>query len=255
MKLASRWFHAIEHDEGVTQLVAPRVHRFIRCNIWHVRGRDRDLVVDTGVGVAQLTGAMRALLRRDVVCVATHVHHDHVGGMHEFEQRLMHPVGAAQMSSAVVRMPLRWSAFEPEMVDRVRSLGFVIQRDEMIDALPYEGFDLDRFHAPGAPATGVVDEGAVIDLGDRAFEVLHLPGHSHDCIGLWEAATRTLFAGDAIHDGPLIDFLPESSRADYVATVRRLRRLRPDVVHAGHDPSFGRQRLGELADAYLRMNG
>jgi len=31
----------------------------------------------------------------------------------------------------------------------------------------------------------------VIDLGDRAFEVLHLPGHSPGSIGLWDATSGT----------------------------------------------------------------
>lgn len=70
-------------------------------------------------------------------------------------------------------------------------------------------------------------------------------------IGLWEEETRVLFAGDAIYDGPLIDFLHEGDIAAYVVTMRRLRDGPADVVHAGHDPSFGRDRLVELADAYL----
>jgi hypothetical protein len=33
--------------------------------------------------------------------------------------------------------------------------------------------------------------------------------------------------------------------------MQRLRELPVTVVHAGHDPSFGRDRLVELCDAYL----
>jgi hypothetical protein len=33
--------------------------------------------------------------------------------------------------------------------------------------------------------------------------------------------------------------------------MERLRDLPARIVHAGHDPSFGRDRLIELADAYL----
>jgi hypothetical protein len=33
--------------------------------------------------------------------------------------------------------------------------------------------------------------------------------------------------------------------------MKRLRELPVQVVHAGHDPSFGRARLIELCDAYL----
>jgi hypothetical protein len=36
-----------------------------------------------------------------------------------------------------------------------------------------------------------VVDGDVIDLGDRAFEVLHLPGHSPGWIGPWDAASAT----------------------------------------------------------------
>ena len=37
----------------------------------------------------------------------------------------------------------------------------------------------------------------------------------------------------------------------HVRSMERLRDLPARIVHAGHDPSFGRDRLVELADAYL----
>jgi hypothetical protein len=49
----------------------------------------------------------------------------------------------------------------------------------------------------------------------------------------------------------LLDQLAESSIPDYCATMDRLLTLPVEVVHAGHDPSFGRDRLRELAQAYL----
>ncbi len=55
----------------------------------------------------------------------------------------------------------------------------------------------------------------------------------------------------SLYDGPLLDRLEESDIADYIATMKRLRDLPVRVVHAGHDPSFGRDRLLELIDAYL----
>jgi glyoxylase-like metal-dependent hydrolase (beta-lactamase superfamily II) len=75
----------------------------------------------------------------------------------------------------------------------------------------------------------MVDEGDEIDLGDRTFRVLHLPGHTPGEIGLWEEATRTLFSGDCVYEsGVLLDELPESSIADYVRSMRRLARSRAD---------------------------
>lgn len=123
--------------------------------------------------------------------------------------------------------------------------------EHFLTALPSADFSVDDYTVRSAPLTGTVRDGDIIDLGDRAFEVLHLPGHSPGSIALWESSTKTLFSGDAIYDGPLLFDLPDSSIIDYVGTLRRLLGLDVTVVHAGHDPSFGRQRLREIAHAYL----
>ena len=38
------------------------------------------------------------MLDKPLDAVATHIHYDHVGGLHEFETRLMHEAEAAQMN-------------------------------------------------------------------------------------------------------------------------------------------------------------
>ncbi|MFQ5959554.1 MAG: MBL fold metallo-hydrolase [Alphaproteobacteria bacterium] len=116
---------------------------------------------------------------------------------------------------------------------------------------PYAGFDASTYAIKAAPATRLVREGEVIDLGDRAFEVLHLPGHSPGSIGLWEKASGILFSGDAVYDGELLDELYHSNVRDYIATMERLRDLPVRVVHGGHCPSFGRARMIEIVDEYI----
>jgi hypothetical protein len=37
--------------------------------------------------------------------------------------------------------------------------------------------------------------------------------------------------------------------------MQRLKTLPVKVVHAGHDPSFDKSRLSEIADAYLNSRG
>lgn len=251
MEVADPWWVRTSHPNGITQLVEPHVHRIIRSNVWHVRGRDRDLVVDTGVGLASVMAALGDLLDRPVVCVATHIHFDHVGGMREFGERLMHPIDAARMDPYRDAMPLRWSSYPPETVELASEAGFVVFDDAMIDSLPRPGFDLDSFRTSNVPMTGTIDEDDAVDLGDRRLAVLHLPGHTPGSIGLWESETGTLFSGDAIHDGPRIDNLPGSDLAAQRRTARRLLELPVSVVHAGHDPSFGRERFIELADREL----
>jgi len=40
-----------------------------------------------------------------------------------------------------------------------------------------------------------------------------------------------------------------------VETMKRLRELPVEVVHGGHDESFGRERLIEIADDYVASRG
>jgi glyoxylase-like metal-dependent hydrolase (beta-lactamase superfamily II) len=123
--------------------------------------------------------------------------------------------------------------------------------DVLIDHVPDVGFDPAAFVVAPARVARTIAEGDVVDLGDRAFEVLHLPGHSPGSIGLWEARTGTLFSGDAIYDGPLLDAIPGADSDAYRITMERLRSLPVTVVHGGHEPSFGRERLVKLCTDYL----
>ena len=41
---AGRWFRVRPVADGVTWIDEPYVKEFYRCNIWHLRGRERDLL-------------------------------------------------------------------------------------------------------------------------------------------------------------------------------------------------------------------
>jgi glyoxylase-like metal-dependent hydrolase (beta-lactamase superfamily II) len=122
----------------------------------------------------------------------------------------------------------------------------------LVTALPSEDYDLKSFRLSPTQKFEIIVDGDIVDTGDRAFEVLHLPGHSPGAIGLWEVRTGILFSGDAIYNGPLIDNLHHSDIEQYIKTMYRLLHLPVDVVHAGHDPSFGKEKLREIALTYLR---
>jgi glyoxylase-like metal-dependent hydrolase (beta-lactamase superfamily II) len=252
--IADRWFEFERLGDGITRIWEPHVIRLMQCNIWHVRGRDRDLMIDSGMGVASLSEAARHLFDKAVTAVATHSHLDHVGSFHEFADRVAHPAEARRLADPGSRASLRRADYPAEFVESLERAGYEVG-PTFITALPHAGYDLDSWAIEPAPATLLVEEGAVIDLGDRVFEVLHLPGHSPGSIGLWEASSGVLFSGDAIYDGPLLDEGSDGDIPAYLATMHRLVDLPARIVHGGHDPSFGRERLVELARAYLARRG
>jgi glyoxylase-like metal-dependent hydrolase (beta-lactamase superfamily II) len=90
-----------------------------------------------------------------------------------------------------------------------------------------------------------------VDLGDRAFRVLELPGHSPDSIALFDERDGIFFAGDAIYDDTLLDDLPDSDPAACRDTMRRLIDLPIRIGHGGHGPSFDQTRMQAIAKSYL----
>lgn len=254
MKVADHWFARERIDHRITRLWEPHVARVFQCNIWHVRGRDRDLLIDAGMGLSSLKRAIASLIDKPMIAVATHSHLDHVGSLHEFSHRLVHPLevrGLGQPEDFPVLCSTHW----PQGLRAdLQQAGYDVP-DCLIDALPEPGFAPLTFRTPPTSATQLLNEGDILDLGDTAFEVMHLPGHSPGSIGLWELTTGTLFSGDAIYDGPLLDNFPDSNIEDYIQTMQRLKALPVSIVHAGHDPSFDRHRLRLLAQSYLSRHG
>jgi glyoxylase-like metal-dependent hydrolase (beta-lactamase superfamily II) len=233
------WFEATEVEPGIHLVTEPSTHALILSNAWLVRGRDRDLLVDTGNGIAVLrpfVDGLRSDPAKPLIAVATHEHQDHAGGLWEFDDRIAHPsdAGGIEHPSPLIR----GADVRPAVADAMASAGYPVT-DVLLTAVPSPDWDADTFVPRGTAPTRVVTEGDRIDLGDRAFEVLSLPGHTPGSIGLWDADDGTLFCGDVVYaEDPLIDQAPTSDVVAYLATMRRLRQLPVRIVHAGHDRSM-----------------
>jgi len=239
MKIATpeTWYESRAVGDGITWIFEPHIKEYYRCNIWHVRGRDRDLLIDSGMGVVSLREQIPLLSGRPILAVASHTHFDHIGTHHEFAERAVHPDEAA-----ILARPTRQNTVADKYV----------ADDSIFTQLPPGDWQPLRYEIPPAPATQLLPEGSIVDTGDRSFEVFHLPGHSPGSIALYEKASEILFAGDVVYDGPLAydETNPEEMR-QYVASMKRLLDLPVRVAHGGHYPSFGQDRLRAILRDFL----
>lgn len=251
----TKWYASEQLSPTLWLITEPHVHPIWSANIHLIIGQTRDLLVDSGMGVAPLRpfiDTLRPDADKPLVCLTTHVHVDHFGAVHEFGERLVHPIEAAEMA-APPRYSLRTVGFTEDVRQGYVEAGYPALWPLLVDALPRADYDLDSYALPGAQATGFVNDGDTIDLGGWQAEVLHLPGHSPGQVGLLHHESGTLFGADAVYDGPLIYKGKGMDVGAYAKTLRRLRSLPVQTIHGGHDPAFGRERLHEMIDHYLAL--
>lgn len=233
------WFQTRALEPGVFVTLEPAVNPMFRASIVTVLGRDRDLQLDFGCGVLPLRAAL-PLSGKPVVALASHAHVDHIGGFHEFSERLGHAAEAAGFAGQP-----GFETFADEF------LGW----PDVVTAPPRQGWRINDWHLPPAPLTGTLADGDRVDLGDRLFTVLHLPGHSPGGIGLLDERDGLFLTGDAIYDDEILDDLPGASVPDYLRTMDRLRGIDFRLAIGGHGPEMSRPRLVSIAEDYLRRRG
>lgn len=235
---AEDWWRVTKLSDETSRIDEPFIKEFYRCNCWHIRGEDTDLLIDSGMGVVSLRDWVPLVSQRPLLAVASHTHFDHIGCHHEFEQRAVH-----RAEAHLLEFPTRGATLADPYVT-----------DDIFDALPPEPYNSRAYEVTSATATRILEDGDCLALGKRRFEVIHTPGHSPGGIALFEAKTGTLFSGDIVYNGPLVEELYHSDASDYVKSMRRIAKLPVTTVHGGHFPSFSGDELRLVIDNWLRSH-
>lgn len=81
-----------------------------------------------------------------------------------------------------------------------------------------------------------VQQGDVLDLGDRPLEIIDLPGHTPGSIAILDVKNRVLIGGDSIQDGRIFMFGKHRNLPEYIASLEKLSAYegRFDTVYASH---------------------
>jgi glyoxylase-like metal-dependent hydrolase (beta-lactamase superfamily II) len=201
-----------------------------------VCGSERAALLDTGVGVGDLRAEVDALTERAPVVIQTHVHTDHIGASHRFDEVYVHPADAAAL-----RRGSQDAGHKEETFERNR-------RRRMLPA----GVQPNLNPTPGIEPTRLIEEGDSIALGGRQLEVFHTPGHTPGGISLLDRANRLLFTGDSLYSGNVLVLDPEA----YMPAIVKLAELAAevDVIYGAHfsiptDPGI----VPAMRDAYLTI--
>jgi glyoxylase-like metal-dependent hydrolase (beta-lactamase superfamily II) len=223
----------------------------LTANVWHVSGADVDLLVDTANGIGPLLPHVAPLTKgKPIIAFVTHGHFDHIGGLHEFDDRRVHRDDAGMLREPWP-MRLRRQDF-PDGMEQEYEYYDVPVPDVAVRAVPFAGFDVGGWTTPAAEPTTLLADGDRIDLGGRSFIVIHTPGHTAGSACLFDETDGSLFTGDAIY----VDAALSWEDADAMSgSLARLRDLDARIAHAGHERSFDGSELRQTADTWRARLG
>jgi glyoxylase-like metal-dependent hydrolase (beta-lactamase superfamily II) len=234
------WFYVDEALTGVFLVGEPQ-----HVSSWLVEGSERAVLLDTGLGVAPVRPVVEARTERPVSVVNTHYHFDHIGGNAEFDEIVIHELGASLIEAEVPGEVLRsYAAYAGRQLEALetcwpldKEFFWLLSAGSTPRPFP-AGFDPSGWTIPGSRATGTIAEGDRIDLGDRELTVLHTPGHSPDMISLLDERAGILFAADGFNLGPVYCHFADSDLEQLAASARRYADLadgvRAIVCHHHH---------------------
>ena len=255
----SSWFDVRELEPGVHLLGEPgHVNSFL------VQGSRSALLLDTGLGVADIRAVAKELTDKPLLVVNSHYHFDHTGGNRLFDEIAIHRTGGPLLEREV---PADWPALYMDYTRRLlEAWGPYKRADDMyfhlltaerlVRPLP-DGFDPAGYRILPSRATRLLEDGDVLDLGGRRLRVLHTPGHSPDCICLLDEDNGLLFGGDTVNTGPVYAQYEESDLGQFAASLARLAAMRDGLrrvfvchyMRLENEPSL----LAEMAAGFQRI--
>ncbi len=216
----------------MSEEVAPGV-RMIRDSdndkMFLIRGSRRYALIDSGMGRGLLRDYIAQFIGDlPLVTIWTHSHGDHIGQADQFIAGSVEYVGAGD-------------------------------RDATAEFLERHGATREQIAAHLEP----VADGSKVDLGDRALEIITVPGHTPGSIVILDPATGILFTGDSIGNNsnlpPDVLWMQWLTQPldQYFATVRTARVMMGDrvkLIMTGHNdrPLVGTTYLDNLERALQR---
>lgn len=72
------WF-TIDRIDADTYIISEYRH-WEETHCYLINGNDRSLLIDTGLGICDISDQVKKLTDKPVIAVATHIHWDHIGG-------------------------------------------------------------------------------------------------------------------------------------------------------------------------------
>ncbi len=209
------WF-TIEAIDAETYAISEYGH-WEETHCYLLLGKESALLIDTGLGVANIKDVVDRLTDLPVSVATTHAHWDHIGGHRHFQDIAVHelerdwlavqfPIPLAVVRKNLTRLPCN---FPPD-------------------------FNPDTYEVYHGTPQRLLRDGDRLDLGGREIHVIHTPGHSPGHCCFYEPERGYLFSGDLVYRGCLYAFYPTTDPLLFYNSIQRIQGYDVHRILPGH---------------------
>ncbi len=224
--MLTKLYPMVQIEKGIWE-----IDEFDCASIFLIIGTEKAMVLDTGMGIGDLRGAIEMVTDKPLICVISHGHIDHTANARQFGEIWIHPAD----QDAPIPQSLERRRFDTERIAR-RQKSCIGAPYTMFNLYPYDiNVDL-REPGPDEPEPVIHDlyDGQQFDLGGgRVITAYECPGHSKGEMIFIDDYDRICFCGDALNFNLNVGSVPLETTLRYMKRMRDMGD-RYDRIYNGH---------------------
>lgn len=226
------WFNVEKID--VDTFVISEYKHWEETHCYLLIGTNHAVLIDTGLGIANIKGVVESITSMPILVATTHVHWDHIGGHKYFKDIAVHE-NEVEWISGKFPIPLQ-----------------MVKKNITLKPCDFpDDFEIDNYNVFQGYPTSIIHDGDTIHLGNRKLKVIHTPGHSPGHCCFYEEEKGYLFSGDLLYKGCLYAFYPTTDPFAFMQSVDKIKNLRvKKILPAHHQLNLHADFIDDVANAF-----
>ena len=209
------WFK-VERIDSDTYAISEYKH-WEETHCYLLCGTNSAILIDTGLGVANIRKIIDSITTLPITVITTHVHWDHIGGHKYFDNIAVHEAEREWLS---VKFPIPLQ---------------IVKNNLMFKPCHFPAdFNIDNYQIYQGVAQKIFKDGDCFDLGNRTLTVIHTPGHSPGHCCFYEPERKYLYSGDLVYFGCLDAFYPTTDPKLFRQSIRKVQHLDINRILPAH---------------------
>lgn len=165
------------------------IDEFRLVNTFLIEGDSKAALIDTGSGVGNLKEVVDSLTQKPLIILLTHGHPDHNSGIYQFTEV---PIYMDKADESLKHFARQFGNFRKHYIETRGPVRCPEITQDLLELLPDSLLEDDYTYIP-------LQDGEIIDLGNRKIEVINTPGHTDGSVCFLDDKTRILFSGDSMN--------------------------------------------------------